>query len=53
MLMMSRSDQFEGKSLLVGSPVVAEMLGVSVRTVDRWALAGVLPAPVKTPGPRR
>jgi len=50
LLMMSRADQREGKSLLVGAPVVATLLGVSVRTVNRWVAEGELPPPIKTPG---
>jgi predicted DNA-binding transcriptional regulator AlpA len=54
MLMMARSDQApDGKSLLVCAETVAVMLGVSVKTVSNWHLAGKLPKPVRLDGPRR
>jgi predicted DNA-binding transcriptional regulator AlpA len=53
-LMMARSDQApDGKSLLVGAETVAVMLGVSIKTVSNWYLAGILPQAVRLPGPRR
>jgi len=53
-MMMARSDQApDGKSLLVGADTVAAMLGVSIKTVSNWHLAGILPQPVRLPGPRR
>jgi hypothetical protein len=41
MLMMSRSDQHNGSSRLVGADAVAVLLGKSVRTVNRFAEDGV------------
>jgi len=50
MLMMTRQAQSAGGSLLVGADVVGDLLGVSTRTVYRWAATGRLPKPVTTPG---
>jgi predicted DNA-binding transcriptional regulator AlpA len=47
-------DQQSGKSLLVGAPAIATLVGKSTRTVNRWIEAGTLPPPVTSPtgGPR-
>lgn len=37
---------------LIATAEAAELLGVSVATVNRWAASGALSPAVKTPGPR-
>lgn len=53
MLMMAKSDQASGASLIIRAKVVATLCGVSERTIRRWADTGLLPPPVKLPGVRR
>ncbi|WP_390895658.1 helix-turn-helix transcriptional regulator [Stieleria tagensis] len=37
-------------TLLVTAREVADLIGVTVRTVNRWYETGEMPIPVKTPG---
>jgi predicted DNA-binding transcriptional regulator AlpA len=51
MLMMAiNPSQRDGTSLLISIEIVAGLIGVSVRTVQRWVYDGLMPKPINPNG---
>jgi predicted DNA-binding transcriptional regulator AlpA len=46
LLMVLNAAQSDGRSALIGVRIVAELCGVSTRTVERWTRDGKMPLPV-------